>query len=169
MARLGGLTGLLGAYLALVQVLLLARLPFLGRVAGFDRLTVWHRWNGYACLILVVAHTVLAVYGYAIDRHTGFFDQFWKLVADNFLQGMVTATIGLALFVLVVGDLDRDRPAPSQLRALVRRPLHRLRSDRARLVPRDPDRRRPRASARAQRATGGCSSSARSSCSSSAC
>ena len=101
MARLGGLTGLLGAYLALVQVLLLARLPFLGRVAGFDRLTVWHRWNGYACLTLVLAHTVLAVYGYAIDRHVGFFDQFWKLVADNFLQGMVTATIGLALFVLV--------------------------------------------------------------------
>ena len=101
MARLGGLTGLLGAYLALVQVLLLARLPFLGRVAGFDRLTVWHRWNGYACLTLVLAHTVLAVYGYAIDRHVGFFDQFWKLVADNFLQGMVTATIGLALFVIV--------------------------------------------------------------------
>jgi predicted ferric reductase len=101
MARLGGLTGLLGAYLALVQVLLLARLPFLGRVAGFDRLTVWHRWNGYACLTLVLTHTVLAVYGYAIDRHVGFFDQFWKLVADNFLQGMVTATIGLALFVIV--------------------------------------------------------------------
>ena len=34
MARLGGLTGLLGAYLALVQVLLLARLPFLGRRGG---------------------------------------------------------------------------------------------------------------------------------------
>jgi predicted ferric reductase len=101
MARLGGLTGLLGAYLALVQVLLLARLPLLGRVAGFDRLTVWHRWNGYACLVLIVAHTVLAVYGYAIDRHTGFLEQFWKLVGRDFLQGMVTATIGLALFVVV--------------------------------------------------------------------
>ncbi len=101
LTRLGGLTGLLGAYLALVQVLLLARLPFLGRVAGFDRLTVWHRWNGYACLSLILAHTVLAVYGYALDRKTSFFGQFWTMVADNFLQGMVTATIGLALFVLV--------------------------------------------------------------------
>ena len=48
-------------------MLLLARLPLLDRVAGFDRLTVWHRWNGYACLLLVLAHTVMAVEGYALD------------------------------------------------------------------------------------------------------
>src|SRR6185312_7334564 len=34
---IGRLTGLLSAYLALVQVLLLARLPWLERVLGFDR------------------------------------------------------------------------------------------------------------------------------------
>ena len=43
---IGRLTGLLGAYFALVQVLLLARLPWLERLIGFDRLTVWHRRNG---------------------------------------------------------------------------------------------------------------------------
>src|SRR5918997_237633 len=43
---LGRVTGLLGAYLALVQLLLLARLPPLERVVGFDRLTVWHRRGG---------------------------------------------------------------------------------------------------------------------------
>ena len=42
------ITGLLGAYLALVQVVLLARLPAIERQVGFDRLTVWHRWNGHA-------------------------------------------------------------------------------------------------------------------------
>jgi hypothetical protein len=44
------ITGLLGAYLALLQVILLSRLPALERLACFDRLTVWHRWNGHACL-----------------------------------------------------------------------------------------------------------------------
>ncbi len=34
------LTGLLGAYLALIEVVLLARLPFLERLVGFDRLTL---------------------------------------------------------------------------------------------------------------------------------
>ncbi|HEX7582611.1 MAG TPA: hypothetical protein VF321_05945, partial [Gaiellaceae bacterium] len=50
------LTGLLSAYLALIQVILLARVPALERLVGFDRLTVWHRWNGHACLDLVLAH-----------------------------------------------------------------------------------------------------------------
>src|SRR5690242_18704819 len=39
---LGRVTGLLGAYLALIQILLLARLPPLEQLVGFDRLTVWH-------------------------------------------------------------------------------------------------------------------------------
>jgi predicted ferric reductase len=99
--RLGGLTGLLGGFLALVQVLLLARLPFLGRTIGFDHLTLWHRWNGYLVLVLVVAHTVLAVEGRALDVNQSFFGQFWALLAHDLQVGMVTATIGLALFILV--------------------------------------------------------------------
>jgi predicted ferric reductase len=102
-SRIGGLTGLYAAYLALIQVLLLARLPWLERVAGFDRLTVWHRWNGYACLAFVVAHTVLAVYGYSLGNHTGFFDEFWTMVGRGAFPGMVTATIATFLFVAVSG------------------------------------------------------------------
>src|SRR3954453_21064563 len=40
------ITGLLSAYLALIQVVLIARLPWLERTFGLDHLTVWHRWNG---------------------------------------------------------------------------------------------------------------------------
>src|SRR5262245_30716409 len=47
------ITGLLGAYLALVQVILLARLRPLERLVGLDRLAVWHRWNAFACVCLV--------------------------------------------------------------------------------------------------------------------
>jgi predicted ferric reductase len=53
------ITGLLAAYLALIQVILLARLPVLERLAGFDRLSVWHRWNGHACIDLVIAESDL--------------------------------------------------------------------------------------------------------------
>ena len=53
LTSIGRLTGLLGAYLALIQVILLARIPALERVVGFDRLTVWHRWNGHVCIDLV--------------------------------------------------------------------------------------------------------------------
>src|SRR3954469_17598831 len=56
LTSLGRVTGLLGAYLALVQVLLIARLPWLERLAGFDVLTAWHRRNGKLCLLLLLAH-----------------------------------------------------------------------------------------------------------------
>ena len=85
--RLGGLTGLLGAYLALVQVLLLARLPLLGRVVGFDRLTVWHRWNGYA-VPAARARAHRARGPRLRDRRARrFFDEFWTLLADDIQSG----------------------------------------------------------------------------------
>lgn len=102
LARLGGLTGLLGGYLALVQVLLLARLPWLERLVGFDRLTVWHRWNGHLCIDLVVAHVLLTIWGYSVPRDRSFGAQLWKMLAQGFLPGMVTATIGTFLLVVVV-------------------------------------------------------------------
>ena len=62
---LGRLTGLLGAYLALVQLLLLARIPGL----DLERLVRVHRWNGFACLTLLVVHAVLITAGYTVgDR-----------------------------------------------------------------------------------------------------
>jgi predicted ferric reductase len=101
MSRVGGLAGLLAAYLALVQVLLLARLPLLERVASFNRLSVIHRWNGFACVALVVAHTLMAVYGYSLGNHTSFFQEFWLMVGRGAFPGMVTATIATVLFVVV--------------------------------------------------------------------
>jgi predicted ferric reductase len=70
LTSIGRITGLLAAYLALLQVLLLARLPALERAVGFDRLSVWHRWNGHVCIDLVVAHVVFTVWGYALMAWT---------------------------------------------------------------------------------------------------
>ena len=65
---LGRITGLIAVYLALVQVLLIARVPPVEGLVGFDRLTVWHRRNGKVCIYFVVAHTVLITVGYAGSR-----------------------------------------------------------------------------------------------------
>jgi predicted ferric reductase len=103
---LGRLTALLAGYLALIQVLLLARLPFLERAIGFDRLTVWHRWNGFAVIGLVVAHVVFSVWGYAgQDRHS-FLREYWNWLTlpqpASPYPGMITATVGTALLLAVV-------------------------------------------------------------------
>ncbi len=97
---LGRITGLLGAYFALIQVLLLARLPWLERLVGFDRLTVWHRRNGKLTLYLVLAHVVLITLGYAAMDKISVPSEVSRLL--NSYPGMITATVGTALFIVVV-------------------------------------------------------------------
>ncbi|MDB5076612.1 MAG: oxidoreductase [Chloroflexi bacterium] len=96
----GRVTGLLSAYLALIQVLLLARLPWLERLVGFDRLTVWHRLNGKVCLILVLAHVVFITVGYAAMDKIAIPAEVSRLL-DSY-PGMVAATIGTGLMIAVV-------------------------------------------------------------------
>jgi predicted ferric reductase len=102
LTSLGRITGLLGAYLALIQVLLLARLPWLERLVGLDRLSVWHRWNGHATLDLVVAHTVLIVWGYALMDKLPLSKEISTMLGGGVYPGMITATVGTALLIAVV-------------------------------------------------------------------
>ena len=96
------LTGLLGAYSALLQVVLLARIPWVERAVGFDRLTVWHRWNGHACLYLVLAHVVFSVWGYAELDRLPLTNEISTMITGGVYPGMITATIGTVLLVIVV-------------------------------------------------------------------
>jgi predicted ferric reductase len=100
LTSLGRITGLLGGYLALLQVLLLARLPPLERLVGFDRLTVWHRRNGRAVILLLLAHTVLVTLGYMGSDQISLREEITSLWHDY--PGIVTATIGTALLCVVV-------------------------------------------------------------------
>jgi predicted ferric reductase len=130
---IGRITALLAGYLALVEVLLLARLPFLERLVGFDRLTVWHRWNGYVVFDLILAHVVCSVWGYARQDGNSWFREYWNwltlpqpksssfgggaigaatgsgslggtasVTTTSPYPGIITATIGTFLLVLVV-------------------------------------------------------------------
>src|SRR5437764_710272 len=96
------ITGLLSAYLALVQVVLLARLPALERLVGFDRLTLWHRWNGHATIDLVVLHVFFSVWGYALMDRYSIGKEISSMIGGGIYPGMITATIGTALLIGVV-------------------------------------------------------------------
>ncbi len=61
----GQLSGLLGSYAVLLQLLLMARIPMLEHHLGFDRLARWHRWNGFAAVVLILVHAVTITLGYA--------------------------------------------------------------------------------------------------------
>ncbi|QFU89976.1 ferric reductase-like transmembrane domain-containing protein [Amycolatopsis sp. YIM 10] len=57
--------GLHAALLLICQLLLVARLPWLDRRIGMDRLTVWHRWIGFTMFWTVLTHATIVVLGYA--------------------------------------------------------------------------------------------------------
>jgi len=100
LTSLGRITGLLGAYLLLLQLLFFARLPWFVRHVGLERLVVWHRFNGKMCVGLVLAHVVLITPGYAMT------DRYSILKETSTLLGsypdMIQATIGTGLLVLVL-------------------------------------------------------------------
>jgi predicted ferric reductase len=93
------LSGLVGAYLVLVALLLLARLPALERLVGFDRLTVWHRWVGRACVTLLCIHAALITAGYALADDLSFPAEVSRLISGY--PGVITAIAGLALLIAV--------------------------------------------------------------------
>ncbi|MFJ9907415.1 ferric reductase-like transmembrane domain-containing protein [Streptomyces sp. NPDC101152] len=90
----GRFFGLHAAVLMLFQLLLVARLPWLDRRIGMDRLTVWHRWVGFTLLWTILTHAVLVVLGFARLSRTSMTKTFLSLAdVPASLLGMCAAAI----------------------------------------------------------------------------
>jgi predicted ferric reductase len=100
LTSLGRLTGLFGAYLLLIQVLLMARLPFMEWVAGFGRLAAWHRLNGKLSLLLILAHVGTITLGYALTDRISIQAEAVTLLTQY--PGMPAALAGTMMLILVV-------------------------------------------------------------------
>jgi predicted ferric reductase len=96
---LGRLTGLVGADLLLIQVILMARVPVIERSYGQDELARRHRLVGFTSFSLMLAHLALISIGYALTARVNVVVQFWELVVDY--PGMLLATAGTAMLVMV--------------------------------------------------------------------
>ncbi|MFD5909816.1 ferric reductase-like transmembrane domain-containing protein [Streptomyces massasporeus] len=88
--------GLHAAVLMLFQLLLVARLPWLDRRIGMDRLTVWHRWLGFTLLWTLLTHAVLVVLGFAKLDDASMLKTFFALA------GVPASLLGMLAAALVV-------------------------------------------------------------------
>jgi predicted ferric reductase len=94
----GRLFGLLGAYLMLIMVLLMARIPPLERAAGQDRLARWHRRIGGWPIVLVAFHGFFITLGYAELARSGFWSEAYTLVRSY--PDVLAAVVAFGLLLL---------------------------------------------------------------------
>jgi len=93
----GRLAGFTGTYLMLVMVVLIARLPWLERAVGQDRLVGWHRRIAPWALCLIGAHVVLITLGYARMAKVGPLRQLWMFLTSY--PDLLAAAVGFGLLV----------------------------------------------------------------------
>lgn len=96
---LGRVSGLVGAYLVLVQLLLLARLPWLERAVGLDRLAGWHRGLGTNVVLLLCGHVLAIVAGVGLTEQETPWSATWEVLTTY--PDMLLAVLGMALFLIV--------------------------------------------------------------------
>ncbi|WP_326757449.1 ferredoxin reductase family protein [Streptomyces phaeochromogenes] len=100
--------GLHAAVLMLFQLLLVARLPWLDRRIGMDRLTGWHRWVGFSLLWTLLTHAVLVVLGYARLDDASMSKTFFALAGvPASLLGMLAAAIVVVVAVVSARQVRR--------------------------------------------------------------
>lgn len=100
---IGRLTGLYGALVMAFQLVLVARLPWLDRRIGMDRLTSWHRWTGFALLWTLLAHVVFISFGYADGAGVGPIGELVDLAETT--EGVLRAIVAFGI-ILVVGAVS---------------------------------------------------------------
>ncbi|WP_439659125.1 ferredoxin reductase family protein [Lentzea sp. HUAS TT2] len=104
----GKFFGLHAALILMFQLLLVARLPWLDRRIGMDRLTVWHRWTGFTLLWTVLTHATIVVLGYATLDGVSMGKTFVALAGvPASLLGMLAATTIVVIGVVSTRAIRR--------------------------------------------------------------
>ncbi|SBT45377.1 ferredoxin reductase family protein [Micromonospora auratinigra] len=95
----GRITGLIGGYLLLVQVLMMSRLAVLERCLGGERISRLHRDLGATLLVAVLAHLATLVVAYARAEQHSILGQVGVMLSDY--ADMLSAFVAAGILVLV--------------------------------------------------------------------
>ncbi len=109
-ASLAQLAGLVASVLVCLQVLLVARVPWLVRAVGVAAMVSWHRRVGTSLLILIVGHVLFAMLAEMLLTRRTLWSELIIALQD---PGLLRAIIGTAL--IVGAGLTSARIARSRL------------------------------------------------------
>ena len=95
---LSRISALIGSYLALVGLFLVARMPWIEKSVGHDRLVIWHRKLGPYSMYLVTFHVLFVILGYAGNDRVPMALELWRMI---FLYPwMLPAFVGFIFFAV---------------------------------------------------------------------
>ena len=89
---------LVGTYFAIVGVFLVARIPWVERGVGHDRLVTWHRKLGPYSLYLIGAHVLFVLIGFAGQDNIPLYLEMWQLLTT--FDWMWFALAGFVLMIM---------------------------------------------------------------------
>ena len=92
-------SALIGTYIVLVLLIIIARVPWIERSVGFDKLVTYHRKMGPIALLLISIHLLLIVIGYAAADSKGVLEEFTSLLSSY--SWMIPAFIAFLLMLIL--------------------------------------------------------------------
>jgi predicted ferric reductase len=92
------LAALVGTYLSIIGIFLVARIPIVERGVGHDRLVTWHRKLGPWSLYLIGAHVLLILVGFAGQDSIPLYKEMWQFL--TLYDWMWFALAGFVLMVM---------------------------------------------------------------------
>jgi predicted ferric reductase len=96
---LSRIAAMMGTYFALVCLVFVARIPWLEKQAGQDRLVKWHRKLAPYSLYLVFFHVLLVSFGYGALDAINAWSEFWRLTLT--MGWMLPAFFGFISMMMV--------------------------------------------------------------------
>jgi predicted ferric reductase len=111
LTAIGELTALYGTYLVLIQLVLMARTPYLDQVFGQDHLILAHRWVGFGAIWLILAHVFFTTLGFAVGDGSSLLTEFINLLTNY----AFVLWSGLAILLFIVVGITSVRIARGYL------------------------------------------------------
>lgn len=97
-ASLSRLSALVGTYFAIVGIFLVARIPWVERGVGHDRLVSWHRKLAPWSLYGITAHVLLIIFSFSGQDSIPLYKELWRML--NTFEWLWFALLGFVLLII---------------------------------------------------------------------
>ncbi|MEI8364529.1 MAG: ferric reductase-like transmembrane domain-containing protein [archaeon] len=104
---LGRITGLIGTYLFLIQILLISKIKFIENTYGHDKLSRIHHYNGIVAFGLLFLHGLFLTIGYKLISNISFLSQLLKFIGGDEIGAAIFAFVILIIIIILSITLSK--------------------------------------------------------------